>query len=272
MPRLPDFIIIGAMKAGTTTLFRRLGEVDGIELPEIKEPHFFSDDDRWALGRTWYQGLFDGCTGVTGEASASYSNSDHAQWTAERMATVVPNARILYAIRDPVGRMRSHYRHQVLRARETRPFGAAVSAPNNEYLACSLYGAVLQAYRNSFPAEQILAYRLEDLDDPTSRTWTKILSHIGSDPAPMVHDRHNVSTEKRQFTRPLLWLWERGLEPEKYFPTSVRKLGKKLLTRRASPERGPLATSDEPVPESVLARLHADARLLREFAVDIEVV
>lgn len=271
MPRLPDFILIGAMKAGTTTLFRRLAEVDGIQLPETKEPHFFSLDGRWARGQQWYESLFRGCTGITGEASASYSNAARADVTAERMASVVPDAKILYAIRDPVERMRSHYRHQVLRARETRPLGRALADSENEYLACSLYGEVLKAYRTSFPAEQILVYRLDELDDPAGRAWTKILTHIGSAPAPMPPEHHNVSAEKRRFTRPLLWLWERGLEPEKYLPSPVRRFGKAVLTRQAAIDRGPLATVDEPIPDFVLERLQADARVLREMAVDIEV-
>jgi hypothetical protein len=52
-PRWPDFLIIGAMKCGTTPLFRWLGEQPEIRIPEIKEPHFFSRKERWFRALDW---------------------------------------------------------------------------------------------------------------------------------------------------------------------------------------------------------------------------
>ena len=85
MARLPDFVLIGAMKAGTTTLFRRLASVPGITLPDTKEPHFFSSEQTWSRGLDWYCSLFDGCDGITGEASASYSDAATSGLVSERI-------------------------------------------------------------------------------------------------------------------------------------------------------------------------------------------
>jgi hypothetical protein len=262
MSRLPDFVLIGAMKAGTTTLFNRLGRVTGFTLPDVKEPHFFSNDERWALGVGWYQSLFEGCSGITGEASVSYSDAAIARTVSERMADVMPQVRIVYALRDPVERMRSHYRHQVLRARESRPFHIAASDPSSEYVTRSLYGSTLKSYNVAFPAQQILLFRLEDLDSPGSGAWERILAHLGAEPAPMPDDRYNESSEKRQFTRPLLWLWERNLIPSRMAPAPIRRLGKSVLTRRRDNKSGLLASAESPVPEPIREILRADQNVL----------
>ena len=66
--RFPDFIIVGAMKAGTTTLFRRLGSHPDTRLPAVKEPQFFTVDSHYRQGPASYAALFPSA-GMTGEAS-----------------------------------------------------------------------------------------------------------------------------------------------------------------------------------------------------------
>ncbi len=272
MPRLPDFVLIGAMKAGTTTLFNRLGQVPGFTLPNVKEPNFFSIEERWAQGVGWYESLFDECHGITGEASTSYSDAAVAQIVSERMATVMPGVRIVYALRHPVERMRSHYRHQVLRARESEPFEMATSEASSEYVTRSLYGETLKAYRRLFPAEQILVYRLEDLDSRGPAAWERILTHVGSQPAPMPGDRYNVSTQKRQFTRPLLWLWERNLVPSRRTPGAIRRVGKSLFTRRPDTKSGLLTSADAPVSDQIREILRSDQDVMHELVVDSSMI
>jgi hypothetical protein len=262
MSRLPDFVIIGAMKAGTTTLFDRLGQVPGVTLPQVKEPHFFSDDDRWGRGVDWYQTLFEGCDGVTGEASASYSDASDADNVVDRMHQIVPKARIVFALRDPLARMRSHYRHQVLRSRERRPFDIAISDPSSGYVTRSLYGATLTSYRRKFDPEQIHLYRLEDLDNPNTGTWDRILDHLGLDPAPMPIERRNESALRPQFTPALLWLWERNLLPSRGLPTTLRRIGKRVLTRRPDARSRLLVSADAPVGDRILELLRSDQAVL----------
>lgn len=247
------------MKAGTTTLFRRLGQHPEISLPEIKEPHFFSREERWAKGVGWYSSIFDGCDGTTGEASASYSSAISAPVVARRMAEIVPGVRIIYALRHPVERMRSHYRHQVIRARESRPFPeAAASLEDNEYLSGSLYGEVLESFLDHFDAGQLLIYRLEDLDSADSDIWARILRHIGVSFVDMPEDRHNISSETTQFTPAMRWLWDRGLIPEIRMPRTLRRIGKRILTRDPGARSDLLATAREPLDATIEARLLRD--------------
>ena len=75
---VPHFLIIGAMKAATSTLYDQLRHQPGIFLPELKEPNFFSDDAHYARGIDWYTGLFAeaGPSDLIGDASTHYTWSD----------------------------------------------------------------------------------------------------------------------------------------------------------------------------------------------------
>lgn len=268
MGRKPDFVLIGAMKAGTTTLFRRLGQLETVDLPESKEPHFFSDEQKWAKGPNAYFAIFDGLSGITGEASAGYSDPAVAALVAERMASLIPDVRLLYSLRQPVDRMRSHYRHQVLRAREQRSFAAAVEDPASDYVRRSLYGQVLDTYLRQFQREQFLVYRLEELDEPESTTWSRILRHIHAPPAPMPSDRYYESSQRSQFTPVLLWLWRRKLLPSTSMPPLVRRLGKRLLTRPADHRSDLLDTAQASPPDHIIELLRRDQGLLESLGFD----
>jgi hypothetical protein len=146
--RLPDFLIIGAMKAGTTTLFRWLGEHPACQLPADKEPHFFSRDDHYARGVGAYTALFEGIPRrlLTGEASVGYSRPEYAQVSAARITALLPGAKLIFLARDPLARTRSHYLHELKRGREKRTFAAAVADASSPYVHASRYSRCLKPY------------------------------------------------------------------------------------------------------------------------------
>lgn len=121
--RLPDFVIVGAMKAGTTSLAAWLRAHPQVFVPGEKELHFF--DTFWDRGVDWYRSLFAGAPdgAVVGEATPNYMVVDH--WV-DRMASVLPDARLIAVLRHPVDRAWSHYRHSVTRGDEQRPFARAI--------------------------------------------------------------------------------------------------------------------------------------------------
>lgn len=246
------------MKAGTTTLFNRLGDLAGTELPEVKEPHFFSDDDVFSRGLEWYRSLFPHGDALTGEASTSYSDARNAAVVAERIAAVCPDVKLIYSLRDPFERMRSHYLHQVLRSRETRSFPEAVADTDGEYVARSKYGSVVESYLRSFESGQLLVFRLDDLDDDNGGTWAAILQHIGAGQEPMPADRFNESAQKRQFTPALLWLWEHNLVPSKWVPASMRRVGKRLLTRDAGFRQDLIDSAEGEIPAGARQAIQSD--------------
>ena len=112
--KLPDFIIIGAMKSATSSLHVQLGAQTGIFMSEPKEPNFFSDDDQYERGTSYYLGLFAsaGESDLCGESSTHYTKRPDYSRTVPRMKALLPNVKLVYVMRHPVERLTSHYVHQ----------------------------------------------------------------------------------------------------------------------------------------------------------------
>ena len=106
--RLPDLVIAGAQKGGTTFLYQELVRHPGVAPALTKEIHFF--DDHWARGLDWYRGFFAADHGLTVEASPGYV---FHPWALERLASAAPAARVVLLLRDPVARAHSHHQHEV---------------------------------------------------------------------------------------------------------------------------------------------------------------
>ena len=120
---LPDFLIVGAQKAGTTALYAYLRRHPSITGPSWKEVSYF--DRHYLRGPAWYRGNFPlrSRGRIVGEASPSYLFHPDA---AERAAALVPGARVIALVRDPVERAHSHYQHEVALGREPLPFEEAL--------------------------------------------------------------------------------------------------------------------------------------------------
>jgi hypothetical protein len=263
--RLPEFVIVGAAKSGTTSLFRWLSEQSEIWCPDRKEPDFFAHDDVWRRGLGWYASLFAGAEGhpLTGEASTSYTELRYAATAAGRMADTIPHVRLIYVLRHPLERLRSHYRHEIQKGREDRPLAQAVAVTGNEYAGSSRYFTCLEPYTRAFPREQICVARFEDLVAEPAPAWSAILAHLGLDDRPQPGTVWNVTSDKPGYSRTTLKLYERGLlRPVKYLPRPVRRLGKALLTRSGSDYEQRLEQSSAEVPPEIERRIWDDVEHL----------
>lgn len=114
---LPNFLIIGAAKSGTTSLYRYLRDHPQVFMAHSKELKFFASRTRWGFGPGWYAWQCSDADGAVaiGEASPSYTRYPQRRGVPERVAQVLPDARLVYLIRHPIERMRSHYLHRILR-------------------------------------------------------------------------------------------------------------------------------------------------------------
>ena len=111
---IPDFVIIGAMKCATSTLHDQLARIDGISMTEPKEPNFFSDELNWAKGMGWYESLFESMPvdDLKGESSTHYTKLPTYPLCIPRMHEHLPNAKLIYVMRDPIDRIVSQYIHE----------------------------------------------------------------------------------------------------------------------------------------------------------------
>lgn len=111
---IPDFVIIGAMKCATSTLHDQLARIDGISMTEPKEPNFFSDELNWAKGMGWYESLFESMPvdDLKGESSTHYTKLPTYPLCIPRMHEHLPNAKLIYVMRDPIDRVVSQYIHE----------------------------------------------------------------------------------------------------------------------------------------------------------------
>lgn len=176
---VPSFVCIGAGRAGTNTLWEYLKAHPEVSLPRSTEVDYFVDRPNPSLRD--YSRRFRDCDPhlVVGDVSPRYASRGSAA-VARAMARTLPDARVVYILREPADRMRSHYRHEVLRSRETRY--AQWAADDDLYLAPSLYGSHLAHYLDHFPGENVLLVDCEALRVAPEATLAEVFAFIGADP------------------------------------------------------------------------------------------
>lgn len=260
------FIILGAKKCATTSLFHWLGEHPDVHLSRGKEPGFFSDDEQWQRGVGWYDSLFAGAEEhqITGEAG-NYANAHAASVAITRTQAVVPDVRLIYIVREPLRRLRSEYRHEIQRGREHRPLATALTDPGTRYVANSCYHRLIAPWLDAF-GEQVLIVRFEDLVGPREHAWRQVLAHLGLEPVPRPETVHNRTRDRPRFTALFRWLWEHGLDrPLSRLPRPVRRLGRRLLLRDDAEYRRLLEESrTAPIPPAVRRRIQQDVSRLEQ--------
>ena len=201
---LPDFLIAGVPKAGTTALHAALARHPGLFLPSVKEPKFFlSDGPPPATGgpgdvqtyqehvwrRSDYEALFEPAPPGTakGEATPFYLYDHGAH---ERIARLLPDARLILLLRDPVDRAHSNWTHlwnaglepeaDFLTACRAEPQRRAAGwAPFWHYVGLGRYGEQLRHLFEVFPREQVLLLRYRDLKDAPAATLDRVCTFLG---------------------------------------------------------------------------------------------
>jgi hypothetical protein len=157
---LPNFIVIGNLRSGTTWLDRCLREHPQVFLPpHVKGTHFFSD--RFHKGISWYESHFDGWNGepAVGEVSPLCLGSPNAAGNIRR---VIPAARLVACLRDPMSSIWSHYLRELRQGRTRKPFGAAIEE-NPQIVAYHLHFRNLARYLELFQRDQLLILLQDDI-------------------------------------------------------------------------------------------------------------
>jgi hypothetical protein len=235
-PPALDFVVIGAQKGGTTTLFEHLRQHPRLCLPADKEAPFFNRPELYSQGvdhlfTTYFPQPLP-ADRLLGTVTPQYMC---IAGCAQRIADAFPRARLVAILRDPVERAYSHYRMAVRRGQDTRTFDAAVAemlaGPDalaaarastrlgETYVAWSEYGRMLAAYLERFDREQLLVTYTSDLEADPAAVLRAIDEFLD---VPVVlpeglGERFHVGGSRRRFPNvqrrlrrsPVGWVWKR---------------------------------------------------------------
>ena len=221
--RYPDFIIIGAQKSGTTSLYHYLAQHPEI-LVNIKEVHYF--DNNFHKGNKWYLSNFPITLryfrrkgAIAGEATPYYICHPHAPW---RIKELLPHIRLIAVLRNPVDRAISHYFHEVKKGRETLPIMEALEKEEERcgqewqtmiadpsynstqfqrfsYKRRGIYVDQLRRYWECFSREQLCIVNSDDMFRDPQEVLRKIFHFLGIDQRCRIPDLkvRNANTAKK---------------------------------------------------------------------------
>jgi len=204
---LPDAVILGAQKSGTTSLHYYLVQHPQVIEPQRKEVHFF--DVNFERGEAWYRAHF----GLEDEPGLNLDSSPYYLFhpaVPQRLHALLPDARLIVLLRDPVRRAYSHYWHERGKGREQLSFEEAISAEperlgteaarladgslersyahqHYSYLARGRYAEQLERWFAVFPRAQFLVLRFEDLVQGPLATLNATLGFLGLPPLESVN-------------------------------------------------------------------------------------
>lgn len=219
-----DFIVIGAQRSGTTSLWRHLDSHPQIQTPPSKEAPFFSHPT-FVRGLEWYLGEYfadaapDRRWGTVSPQYMMGSREADEHELARRIRAAVPATKLIALLRDPIERARSQHRLEVHRGLEQREFAVAAEAllepealrearrPGaarrgfKRYLVAGEYGRILGAYFDEFPPEQVHVLLTDELADSPAESLAAIFRYLGVDPGHVPADleaRHNRGGRRRR--------------------------------------------------------------------------
>ena len=257
----PNFFIVGAAKAGTTSLHAYLSQHPEVFMSALKEPHYFSSfeaspefDNFMPVIRDSraYQELFLGSEGYTavGEASPSYLCDSDA---AIRIRSAIPNSKIIISLRNPVQRAYSQYLMDYNKGYVALPFGDALEADQArtekgwgvsfQYIEHGLYADQVERYLNAFGRSKVMVILFEDLIRETAVVMQEVARFLDVDPAGFpestfkrVHNSFEASRGK--FARAILRCRPIRVWSKRWIPQSLRTAvrNRLLFTKREKPK------------------------------------
>jgi len=263
---LPNLIVIGAQKCGTSGLHYYLGLHPEVSVSSPKELNFFIAERNWNRGVEWYRSHFDARAPVRVDASPNYTAYPQFDGVPERMAQVVPEAKLLYIVRDPLDRIAAHWVHNYSKGRHTGELGKTIMNSKASYVSRSRYAMQLERFLPIYPLERILVLDQADLRSRRDETLRTLFRFAGADPD--FSDRRFAS-ERHKTDR----------------KTRLTALGARLEARRARARRPLLSPAvwaaarsywplgrrierpdvREAIPDEVMELLRADAERLGEL-------
>lgn len=200
---MPDFVIIGAMKCATSTLHDQLARVEGVSMSDPKEPNFFSDESNWARGLGWYESLFDSMPHdhLKGESSTHYTKIPTYPECVSRFHETLPDAKLIYVMRDPIDRIVSQYIHEW--SQRVIDEGCSIDDAIHSHpmlVDYSRYAMQLSPYLALYGSQRILPVFFERLMAQPQDEFERIGRFLGISSAMQwdLSEAQNVSSERQR--------------------------------------------------------------------------
>jgi hypothetical protein len=242
---LPTFFIVGAPKAGTTSLHNYLDAHPQIQMSAIKEPRFFAGPENgipYPPDRVGdldsYEALFDPAVGVRGESSTDYATHPRRQGVPERIKELVPEARFVYLVRDPVARTVSHFKMTTALLGERRSLRDALgdlSDLRSPYLSPSLYATQLELYLRAFPPARILVLDQADLQANRREVLSQVFEFLSVDATAAIEgvgEEHLDSGDWRAYPSGYADFVARRVAPRfSWIPPGLRRSARRAVER-----------------------------------------
>lgn len=231
---LPNFLVIGARRAGTTWLHQNLSQHPQVFMPIPKELHFF--DRQFEKGIEYYASFFEGAAGqeAVGEATPAYL---HTPEVCGRIHQNLPDTRLIVILRNPVDRLYSDFAKGAAKGRrkgDLSGFEEMIHTKSSVH-EVGFYVDHLRRYLEYFPKEQILVLFFEELTDSADDLWRRLVDFLDIDPGfvpASVAERVNAASGKKYLAKykslyygqalfKRLGLWKLARTVEKYNRTTL---------------------------------------------------
>ena len=180
----PNLVIIGATKSGTSSLHNYLSLHPQISMSSTKELDYFILEKNWSKGIEWYKSCFtfNTETKILGESSPNYTACHMFDGVPEKMHSTLPDAKLIYILRDPIDRIVSHYVHNYRRRVENKTIIQVLTdLENNPYVLWSKYHFQLKRYLDYYSRSNILILTLDDLSKQRQQTLKKVFRFLNVD-------------------------------------------------------------------------------------------
>jgi hypothetical protein len=263
---LPNLIVIGAQKCGTSVLHYYLSLHPEVSMSKPKELNFFIEERNWPRGLDWYKAQFDAEATVRGEASPNYTAFPQHEGVPERMHSVVPEAKLIFMVRDPLERIAAHWVHNYAKRREKGTLAETLAHPNTSYLNRSKYAMQLERFLALYPKQQVMVFQQSELRLQRMETLRKVFEFVGVDPDfthPRFEQERHQTSGKTRATRLAVRLEKLGRSRRgRLIPSNFWLVLDDRLPLRRAIKRPDVRAS---LPPAALAELRADGERLREL-------
>lgn len=277
MDNIPNFIVIGAARSGTTSLFQYLDAHPNIAMSPVKELNFFSRLAYEKKGINWYRNRFPKGNNLLsiGEASTSYTTYPYAPDVAARIAKYNPDMRLVYVVRNPLDRYVSHFLQRTKSGRETRLFEDTFKDLEKETFAWQgRYYYQLSQYLQVFPKDQIKVISFDDIKSDTDRVVQDLYRFLGVPEfstrgiAGKVHNAAGMVYRKNAFGLTVSRFYRDYIE-QRHLPYQFKRLFPKLANWGANSVQKPVLESEQR--DQLINFYREDSRQLAEaFSIPTE--